>query len=152
MTRNWSAGPPSRRWSSYGYTVLLAEDGPAGAGCIGGAVRPDRPRASGSDHARDGREETFHRLRAIRPDIGSFLTSGYRRVAGSTRIPGRREAPAFLQKPYTGETLTEKVRVDPEKPRGCGLRHLFRLAFERALTKRLLPQADRIGVGELYGK
>ncbi len=94
----------------YGYTVLLAEDGRRAQDVL--AALSDQIGLVLLDLTMPGMggEETFHLLRQVRPGIEIVLTSGYdesQALEGFTTG----ERPGFLQKPYTGETLAEKVRT-----------------------------------------
>lgn len=92
-----------------GYMVLLAEDGRRAVDVM--ATLSDQIGLVLLDLTMPemGGQETFHRLRAIRPDVDVILTSGFDE-AQALRGFDTKEAPAFLQKPYTGEALIEKVR------------------------------------------
>ena len=54
-------------------------------------------------------EETFRRLRAIRPDVKVILSSGYNEVEAVRRFTGKGLA-GFIQKPYTSARLAEKIK------------------------------------------
>ncbi len=57
---------------------------------------------------RMGGLETFHALRALRPDIRVVLASGYNEQDAAERFRGEGLA-GFLQKPFQLPTLREKV-------------------------------------------
>nr|HPJ99856.1 PAS domain S-box protein [Candidatus Hydrogenedentota bacterium] len=91
-----------------GYRVLAAADG-----CEGLQQYQKTPRAIDvvlldltMPHL-DG-EETFHRIRAIRPDARVVLTSGYDEHEVARRFHGLGLA-GFLQKPYTPTELRSKI-------------------------------------------
>jgi signal transduction histidine kinase len=92
-----------------GYTVLLAEDGQRAVDVM--ATLSDQIGLVLLDLTMPemGGPETFHRLRAIRPELDVILTSGFDETQALQGFDAD-EAPCFLQKPYTGETLAEKVR------------------------------------------
>jgi DNA-binding NtrC family response regulator len=52
-------------------------------------------------------EETYHHLRALRPDLPIIISSGYRQNSISTRFPSDT---AFLPKPYDLAKLMKMVR------------------------------------------
>ena len=91
-----------------GYRVIVASDG-----CEGLQQYQKTPRAIDvvlldltMPHL-DG-EETFHRLRAIRPDARVVLTSGYDEHEVARRFHGLGLA-GFLQKPYTPAELRARI-------------------------------------------
>ncbi len=91
-----------------GYRVIVASDG-----CEGLQQYQKTPRAIDvvlldltMPHL-DG-EETFHRIRAIRPDARVVLTSGYDEHEVARRFHGLGLA-GFLQKPYTPAELRAKI-------------------------------------------
>jgi PAS domain S-box-containing protein len=93
----------------YGYSVILAEDGEQG-------VHIYEQRASEIDLVlldlvmpKLGGEETFRRLRLIRPDVRVMLTSGYSDSEAQGRFCGKGLA-GFVNKPYTAAKLGEEVK------------------------------------------
>jgi signal transduction histidine kinase/CheY-like chemotaxis protein len=92
----------------FGYAVLEAEDGERGVELF--LSRADdvavvlldmtMPVMSG--------EETFRRLRAIRPNVKVILSSGYDEPEANSRFTGKGLA-GFLQKPYTGARLAKTI-------------------------------------------
>lgn len=56
-----------------------------------------------------GGEETFHRLKAIRPDVKILLTSGYSQEDAIDRFPTIGLA-GFIQKPFLPSQLLERIR------------------------------------------
>lgn len=93
----------------FGYKVLLAGNGRQAierfrehAGEISLILLDLKMPVLGGDEALAG-------LRAIRPDIGIILSSGYSEEEASRLFAGK-GADAFIQKPYTLNQLVEKVR------------------------------------------
>ena len=92
-----------------GYTVLLADNGPAAIdvfkrhpGAIALVVLDlNMPHMSG--------EETLQELRRIRPEVKVVVSSGYTEAETMTMFKGQRVA-GFIQKPYTMTGLAEKVK------------------------------------------
>jgi CheY-like chemotaxis protein len=56
-----------------------------------------------------GCEDTFRELRRIRPDVPVLLTSGYNKPDTASCMTGECRA-GFIQKPYSGTKLMDKVR------------------------------------------
>lgn len=93
----------------YGYTVILAENGQEALDIF--RVVGDRvsivlldmtmPRLSG--------EETLRLLLGIRPNLKVILCSGYTEAEAIERFAGKGLA-GFMQKPYSAEQLTAKIR------------------------------------------
>lgn len=54
-------------------------------------------------------EETFHALRQINADIRILLSSGFNETEVTARLAGQ-NITGFIQKPYTLDTLIEKVQ------------------------------------------
>jgi PAS domain S-box-containing protein len=94
----------------YGYTVLLADGGVAAIdllkrhpGDIALVVLDlSMPRMSG--------EEALPELRKIRPEVKVLVSSGYSESETMTMFKGQRVS-GFIQKPYTGAGLAEKVKL-----------------------------------------
>jgi DNA-binding NtrC family response regulator len=57
-----------------------------------------------------GGEEALPELRKIRPEVKVLVSSGYSEAETMTLFKGQR-ASGFIQKPYTGAGLAEKVEV-----------------------------------------
>jgi two-component system cell cycle sensor histidine kinase/response regulator CckA len=57
-----------------------------------------------------GGEETFRRLKAIRPEVPVLLSSGFDELEAARRFQAGGIA-GFLQKPYTLAQLAEKVKA-----------------------------------------
>jgi CheY-like chemotaxis protein len=97
-----------RMLGAFGFTVLEAEDGQAGAGAF--AASADRivlvlvdmtmPKMNG--------EETFRAIRGIRADVPVILTSGYNEIEATRRFVSRGLA-GFLEKPFTPADLAAKL-------------------------------------------
>jgi PAS domain S-box-containing protein len=93
-----------------GYTVLLAESGPAAVdllrrhpGDIALVVLDlSMPRMSG--------EETLPELRKVRPDIKILVSSGYSESETMGQFKGH-QVSGFVQKPFSGTGLAEKVKL-----------------------------------------
>ena len=94
---------------SYGYSVVVAEDGKAGVEAfrkLSGSVFAvlldmTMPVMSG--------EEALVHLRNIRQDIRVLLSSGYNESEATRRFSGKGLA-GFVQKPYTAAQLAEKIQ------------------------------------------
>jgi PAS domain S-box-containing protein len=94
----------------YGYTVLLADGGlaaidllkrhPADIALV--VLDLSMPRMSG--------EEALPELRKIRPEVKVLVSSGYSESETMTMFKGQRVS-GFIQKPYTGAGLAEKVKA-----------------------------------------
>ncbi|KAA3658706.1 MAG: response regulator [Chloroflexi bacterium] len=54
-------------------------------------------------------EEVFHILRQINPDIRILLSSGFNETEVTARLAGQ-NITGFIQKPYTLDTLIDKVQ------------------------------------------
>ena len=93
----------------FGYTVYEAEDGSSGVDLF--RKFHDRialvlldltmPEMSG--------EEVFDLLRQIQPEIPVIVSSGYDESEATRRFAGKGVS-GFLKKPYTAETLAERVK------------------------------------------
>jgi PAS domain S-box-containing protein len=94
----------------YGYTVLLAESGLAAIDLLKrhpgeiGLIMLDlsMPGMSG--------EEALPALRRIRPEVKVLVSSGYSESETMTLFEGQ-PVSGFIQKPYTGAGLAEKVKA-----------------------------------------
>ena len=93
-----------------GYTVLLADSGPAAIDVLRGhpgeialvVLDMSMPRMSG--------EEALWELRKIRPEVKVIVSSGYSEAEAMTLFRGQRVS-GFIQKPYTFRELAEKVKI-----------------------------------------
>ncbi len=99
-----------RALESRGYTVLMADSGPAAIdvlkrhpGDIALVVLDlSMPNMSG--------EEALPELRKIRPDVKVLVSSGYSEAETLTLFRGQRVS-GFIQKPYTAVGLADGIRV-----------------------------------------
>ena len=93
----------------YGYTVMLAEDGYRAVDLFSRIA--EQVLLVILDLAMPGMrgEETFRRLKAIRPDVPVLLCSGFDELEAARRFQDGGIA-GFLQKPYTVVQLAEKVK------------------------------------------
>lgn len=94
---------------SFGYTVLLAEDGSEGIRLL-----RDKVRGLGLvllDVALPGLNglETLERIRAIRPDVPVIVCSGLGDVDVAARFAGK-DVAGFVAKPYTIRQIAQKVK------------------------------------------
>jgi PAS domain S-box-containing protein len=93
----------------YGYTVMLAEDGYQAVDIFSRTA--EQVLVVILDLAMPGMrgEETFRRLKAIRPEVPVLLCSGFGELEAARRFQDGGIA-GFLQKPYTVVQLAEKVK------------------------------------------
>ncbi len=93
----------------HGYTVVLAENGKEGVELF--QVLSDKVAAVLLDMTMPllSGEETFSRLKAVRPNVKVILSSGYNEVEAIRRFTGKGLA-GFIQKPYTSSALNEKIQ------------------------------------------
>ncbi len=94
----------------YGYTVTLAEDGYQAVDIF--SRTEEQMILVILDVAMPGMggEETFRRLKAIRPEVPVLLSSGFDELEAARRFQDGGIA-GFLQKPYTVAQLAEKVKA-----------------------------------------
>lgn len=93
-----------------GYDVLIAEDGARGVETLAASsarislvlLDMTMPGLSG--------EETLRRMRAVQPDVAILLSSGFSESEAMQRFAENRVS-GFLQKPYTIQTLSERVQA-----------------------------------------
>ncbi len=99
-----------RMLERFGYTPLVAEDGPSGIQMLR-AHRDEiaiilldmtMPRMSG--------EETFVEIQKVKPNAKVLLMSGYTETEATRRFKSNGLA-GFMQKPYTPEELQEKLQA-----------------------------------------
>jgi CheY-like chemotaxis protein len=92
----------------YGYTVVLAEDGKEGVELF--KVLAEKVAVVLLDMTMPvmNGEETFRRLKAVKPDIRVILSSGYNEVEAIHRFAGK-GLNGFLQKPYSAAALIQKI-------------------------------------------
>ncbi len=93
----------------YGYTVVLAENGHEGLELF--KVLADKISAVLLDMTMPvmNGEEAFARMKAIKPDVKVVLSSGYNEVEAVRHFTGKGLA-GFIQKPYSTQTLIERIR------------------------------------------
>ena len=94
----------------YGYTVTLAEDGYQAVDIL--SRTGEQMMLVILDLAMPGMggEETFRRLKAIRPEVPVLLSSGFDELEAARRFQDGGIV-GFLQKPYTVAQLAEKVKA-----------------------------------------
>ena len=92
-----------------GYTVLLADGGPAAINML--KRHPGKIDMAVLDLSMPGMsgEETLPEIRKVRPELKVFVSSGYSEVEAMTMFKGQRVT-GFIQKPYTAAALTETVK------------------------------------------
>ena len=92
----------------FGYEVVVAEDGRQGLDAFRRlADRVDVVLLDMTMPVMSG-EETFRKLRGIRPDIKVILSSGYNEAEAIRNFSGKGLA-GFVQKPYTSARLAEAI-------------------------------------------
>jgi two-component system, cell cycle sensor histidine kinase and response regulator CckA len=98
-----------RSLERHGYTVLVADDGPAAIDIL--KRRPVKLDLAVLDLSMPGMsgEETLPELRKIRPEMKVLVSSGYSEAEAMSLFRGQRVS-GFVQKPYTSATLAEKVK------------------------------------------
>ncbi len=128
---------------SYGYQILLAEDGQQAVEVFGREPRGidlvlldlTMPRLSGAD--------AFRLLRELDPEIRVLFASGY--SADQAFRPLEEPGTGFVGKPYRPNELAQAVRTALDRPRGAG-------AGEEPLARREKPRglstADAVGLVE----
>jgi PAS domain S-box-containing protein len=92
----------------YGYTVLTAKDGREGVDIFRAAHGDIRLVLLDLTMPVMGGEEALHHLKSIDPTVKVLLSSGFNEVETIRRFTGRGLA-GFVQKPYTGLTLLQRV-------------------------------------------
>jgi PAS domain S-box-containing protein len=94
----------------FGYDVLLAQNGVEALDVFRQAA--DRIALVLLDLTMPlmGGEETFEKLRAMRPDLPVLMSSGYNQVEVIQRFKGQGPA-GFVGKPYTAAELAAKVKA-----------------------------------------
>ena len=99
-----------RSLERHGYTVLVADDGPAAIDIL--KRRPVKIDLAVLDLSMPGMsgEETLPELRKIRPEMKVLVSSGYSEAEAMTLFKGQRVS-GFVKKPYTSATLAEKVKT-----------------------------------------
>ncbi len=91
-----------------GYTVLVAESGPAAIDIL--KRRPGKVDLAVLDLSMPGMngEEVLPALRRLRPEMKVFVSSGYSEAEAMSMFHGQRVS-GFIQKPYTSAALAERV-------------------------------------------
>ncbi|PWU07685.1 MAG: hypothetical protein C5B51_09625 [Terriglobia bacterium] len=104
---------------TYGYTVLLAEDGDSAVELLGKSFV--EPRLVLLDLSMPGMSarETIYQLRLLRRNLRFLLSSGYGANEVTAQLPGEHIV-GFLQKPYTASQLAEKVKSALSTPAALG--------------------------------
>jgi CheY-like chemotaxis protein len=93
----------------YGYNVLIAEDGQQGIELYERMADEIRVVVLDLMMPRMNGEETYRRLRLIRPDVKVILSSGYNDMEALSRFSGK-DLAAFLKKPFTAAQLGEAIK------------------------------------------
>ncbi len=95
---------------TYGYSVLLAEDGYAAVELVRRC--PDPPSLVLLDLSMPGisAQQTIEQLRFLRPDLPILLSSGYDEDGVLLKFNNRRHF-GFIHKPYTPAQLSEQVKA-----------------------------------------
>jgi PAS domain S-box-containing protein len=94
----------------YGYTVLLAEDGYQAVDTFSRTAEQVLLVILDMAMPGMGGEETFRRLKAIRPEVPVVVCSGFDELETARQFQTGGIA-GFLQKPYTVVQLAEKVKA-----------------------------------------
>jgi len=94
----------------HGYTVLLAESGVAAIDLLKRHPGDIALVVLDLSMPRMGGDEALPELRKIRPGIKVLVSSGYSESETMTLFQGQRVS-GFIQKPYTGAGLAEKVKA-----------------------------------------
>jgi signal transduction histidine kinase len=94
---------------SWGYRVLLAENGQIAADLFGREAGEISMVLLDLTMPVMNGEQTLQRLQHIRPDVKVMLTSGYDQADAMSRFRGAGLA-GFIQKPYTARQLAESVK------------------------------------------
>jgi PAS domain S-box-containing protein len=94
----------------YGYTVLLADSGFAAVDLLKTYCGDIALVVLDLSMPRMGGEEALRELRKIRPEVKVLVSSGYSEAETMTFFSGQ-PVSGFIQKPYTGSGLAEKVKT-----------------------------------------
>jgi CheY-like chemotaxis protein len=99
----------------YGYTVVLAEDGKEGVELF--KVLAEKIAVVLLDMTMPvmNGEETYRRLKAVKPDVRVILSSGYNEVEAIHRFAGK-GLNGFMQKPYSAAALIQKIASVLQQP------------------------------------
>ena len=93
----------------YGYNVLIAEDGQQGIELYERMADEIRVVVLDLMMPRMNGEETYRRLRLIRPDVKVILSSGYNDIEALSKFSGK-DLAGFLKKPFTAAQLGEVIK------------------------------------------
>ena len=93
-----------------GYTVLTAEDGIEGVAAFRAHRQEIRAVILDVTMPRMGGEEAYRQLRQIDPEVRVLLASGYSEQEATSQFAGK-GLMGFVEKPFTPQTLLEKVRI-----------------------------------------
>ncbi len=98
-----------------GFTVVVAENGKEGVELF--QVLSEKVAAVVLDMTMPvmNGEEAYSRLKAIKPGVKVILSSGYNEVEAVRRFAGKGLA-GFIQKPYSANTLREKITLAFQEP------------------------------------
>ncbi len=93
----------------FGYSVFEADDGARGVELFRQLQDDIALVLLDLTMPEMGGEEAFDILRQIQPDIPVILSSGYDEAEATRRFAGK-NVNGFLKKPYTAETLADRVK------------------------------------------
>jgi PAS domain S-box-containing protein len=93
----------------YGYTVVIAENGEQGVAMYRQRANEIRLILLDLLMPQMGGEETYRRLRLIRPDVRVILSSGYSDSEAMAKFAGK-DLAGFIKKPYTAVQLAQMVQ------------------------------------------
>lgn len=98
-----------------GFTVVVAENGKEGVELF--QVLSEKVAAVLLDMTMPvmNGEEAYSRLKAIKPGVKVILSSGYNEVEAVRRFAGKGLV-GFIQKPYSANTLREKISIALQEP------------------------------------
>jgi DNA-binding NtrC family response regulator len=98
-----------------GFTVIVAENGKEGVELF--QVLSEKVAAVLLDMTMPvmNGEEAYSRLKAIKPGVKVILSSGYNEVEAVRRFAGKGLV-GFIQKPYSANTLREKISIALQEP------------------------------------
>jgi PAS domain S-box-containing protein len=104
----------------FGYSVVLAENGKEAVDLY--RILADKIDVVLLDMTMPimNGEQAFRELKTIRPDVRVILSSGYNEGEAVRRFAGKGLA-GFIQKPYSANTLAQKVRAVLSESYGSGV-------------------------------
>ena len=104
-----------------GFTVVVAENGKEGVELF--QVLSEKVAAVLLDMTMPvmNGEEAYSRLKAIKPGVKVILSSGYNEVEAVRRFAGKGLV-GFIQKPYSANTLREKISLAFQEPSETSIR------------------------------